>query len=582
MSTELTMADYFCGAGGSSSGAEGVAGVTVRIASNHWDLALRTHQVNLPHADHDQEDIERIEPRRHPTTDLAWFSPSCTFWSQARGDKQDFTSEATEPTLFDLLAKDDESDEPLPDEAKERSRALMQDVPRFAEYHRYKAVIVENTPEILKWVHFRKWISRMRALGYRHKVLTLNSAFSHQLGAPAPQLRDRVYVVFWLDRYPEPDFDRWTRPQAWCPTCEQVVTAIRVPKNPDRAHGAYGAQYLFRCPKVSCRHAIVHPYTLPAAAAIDWATPGTPIGSRKKKLSAKTLARIEAGLLRYCRPNEQGTSTPSPFLTIHRGGPDEIRTRDIQHPMPAFCSSGNHQGLLIPMEGREGKQAMTVARPLRAQTARNELGLLVPSGGTWNEEAQPVMVPMRTRTTREFEALCVVPLRGTNRPKPITDPLDTFAASGTHHGLLMRNNSSRGAGAEMCTPAGEPMRTLTTAGHQSLIHWEPDLLYAYDTGTVRTLRRPMPTQTTVEGEAVIQSAVNIDAALFRMLHAEEIKLGMAFARGFILLGDSSRVKVRMCGNAVTPPVARDLVACVVEAITGEASQRDDMAIGAAA
>ena len=43
---------------------------------------------------------------------------------------------------------------------------------------------------------------------------------------------------------------------------------------------------------------------------------------------------------------------------------------------------------------------------------------------------------------------------------------------------------------------------------------------------------------------------------------------MAFAAPFILLG-SKRERVRLCGNAVTPPVARDTVACVAEAITGD-------------
>jgi DNA (cytosine-5)-methyltransferase 1 len=42
---------------------------------------------------------------------------------------------------------------------------------------------------------------------------------------------------------------------------------------------------------------------------------------------------------------------------------------------------------------------------------------------------------------------------------------------------------------------------------------------------------------------------------------------MAFSQGYILLGNK-RERVRMLGNAVTPPSARDLVAAVVEAITG--------------
>ncbi|WP_175579876.1 MULTISPECIES: helicase-related protein [unclassified Pseudonocardia] len=91
---------------------------------------------------------------------------------------------AGEEITDELRQVDDEP--PLPLDAGERSRALMHDVPRFAEHHRYRAVIVENVPALLKWVHFPKWIARMRNLDYDYQVLTLNSAFAHQLGAPAP------------------------------------------------------------------------------------------------------------------------------------------------------------------------------------------------------------------------------------------------------------------------------------------------------------------------------------------------------------------------------------------------------------
>jgi DNA (cytosine-5)-methyltransferase 1 len=595
----ITVTDLFCGAGGSSSGAESVAGVRVRMASNHWKLAIETHNHNHPHVDHDIEDIARVDPSRFPTTDILWASPSCTFWSVARGEKQTFANQPTEPGLFDLDVFDDEDDEPASAEAAERSRALMHDVPRFAEHHRYKAVIVENTPPLLKWWYFPKWIARMRALGYLHRVLTLNSAFAHQLGAPAPQLRDRVYVVFWQDRYPAPDFDRWTRPQAWCPRCEQVVTAMQVPKNPKNPYGSYGAQYWYRCPSATCRHAIVHPYVLPAAAAIDWDKPGVRIGDREKPLAPKTMARIKAGLDRYARPitleaagntferrpgvrtwpvddplrtlhaSESKALAVPPFITILRthGG-----NQAITEPLRTLVAGTVAQGLLVPMEGRDGKQPQPVERPHRAQTGRAETGLLVPAGGTWNDEARLVDEPMRARTTRENEAVCVIPLRNNNRAKHITEPLDTFAAGGQHHGLamLMRNNGSKGRpGGEMCTPVEEPMRALTTKGHQSLV-WNPNLLYAYDTGKFRSIdRQPLPTQTTVEGDALVQAGVDPMDCLFRMLLVEEVKLGMAFRPTFEMPFGSKRDRIRMCGNAVTPPMARDLIAAVVEAITGD-------------
>lgn len=549
MSDVITVTDLFCGAGGSSSGAEAVPGVRVRIACNHWDLAVATHNTNMPHVDHDVADIAEADPRRYPTTDLLWASPSCTFWSQARGERCDFADHPSEPALFDLTDAEDAQDElrALPDQARERSRALMHDVPRFAEHHRYRAVIVENVPRLLKWRYLPRWIARMRALGYRHRVLTLNSAFAHQLGAPAPQLRDRVYVVFWQDRYADPDFDRWTRPQAWCPRCEQVVTALYAPKNPREPYGAYWQQYVYRCPAVSCRHRVVHPYTLPAAAVIDWGTPGVRIGDRRRPLAPKTMARIAAGLRRYAEPRLTRPATPT-----------------------AVTVDGSEQPLLVPVEARDGITARTVVRPMRAQTGRPETALLVPAGGTWNEQAWPASAPLRTRTTRDAEAVALIPLRNNNRPKSLGEPLDTFAAAGTHHGLafLMRNNTARGDAGQMCTPLEEPARTFTTAGHQSLV-WNPGHLFAYDTGAFRTLgRAPLPTQTTVEGDAVLETGLAVEECLFRMLTPGEIKLGMAFAPGFRLLGNQ-REQVRMCGNAVTPPVARDLIAAVIEAITGD-------------
>lgn len=589
--SELTVTDLFCGAGGSSSGAESVPGVTVRMASNHWSLAIETHNTNMPHVDHDIADISGVDPHRYPSTDILWASPECTYWSQARGEKQDYAQPDDQAALFG------EDGRPLPPEAAQRSRALMEDVPRFTDVHRYKAIIVENVPDILKWSGLKVWIGRMRRLGYRCQVVVLNSAFAHQLGEPAPQLRERAYFLFTQERYPEPDLNRWTRPLAWCPSCEQVVIAMMALRKPGPIIGraiAYGRQYDYRCPSSTCRNTVAHPYVLPAAAAINWSVPGERIGDRVRPLAPKTVARIEAGLRRYARPitleaagntfeRRPGVRTwpvDQPLKTVHTTASKAVavppfisvlRTHGgnqaITEPMRTFVAGTTSQALVVPVEGREGKAARPAAAPLRGQTTRNETGLLVPAGGTWNDEARPVDRPMRTRTTRETEAVLVVPLRGTNRSKPVRDPLDTVAANGNHHALLMRNNTPRGDAGQMSTPTWEPARTVTTAGHQSLV-WHPNILLPYDrTSTARTVGEPMPTQTTIQGDALIESGVDVDDCLFRMLMPDEIKLAMAFARDFVLLG-SKREQVKLAGNAVTPPAARDLIAAVVEAVTG--------------
>lgn len=584
----LTVTDLFCGAGGSSTGAETVPGVRVRMASNHWDLAIETHNTNLPHVDHDIADIAGVDPHRYPATDILWASPECTYWSQARGEKQDYAVDTDQSALFGEDAR------PLPAEAAQRSRALMQDVPRFADIHHYKAIIVENVPDILKWTGLPDWIGRMRRTGYRCQVLVLNSAFAHQLGAPAPQLRERAYFLFTLEHYPAPDLNRWTRPRAWCPSCQQIVTAVQALRKPGSIIGravAYGRQYDYRCPSLRCRNTIALPYVLPAAAAIDWSVPGERIGDRARPLAPKTMARIEAGLRRYGRPpfvevlrsgRPRACSVQAPLATVVADGSAHylvdqadaaapfvsvLRThggnQPITQPMRTVVAGTTAHALVVPVEGREGKTTRPALVPLRGQTTRNETGLLVPAGGTWNTDAQPVARPMRTRTTRETEGVLVIPLRNHNQPKPISVPVDT----GNHHALLMRNNTPRGDAGQMCTPVSEPARTLTTAGHQSLV-WHPNLLLAYDTGTLRGLDEPLPTQTTIEGDALVQAAIDVDDCLFRMLMPDEIKLAMAFDPGFLLLG-TKREQVRLAGNAVTPPAARDLIAAVVEAITGD-------------
>ena len=501
----LTLTDLFCGAGGSSTGAIQVPGVEVRIASNHWDLAVETHNSNHPTADHLCADLSQIDPRYFPTTDILWASPECTNHSVAKGRKR----VGAQPDLFG---------EVLPDAASERSRATMWDVPRFAEVHQYQAVIVENVVDAWHWVPFRAWLMAMDCLGYDHHIVMLNSMHAHQFGVGAPQSRDRMYVVFWRKGNRRPDLGRVNRPNAICPDCGPVA-AMQSFKKVDSLWGRYRAQYTYRCPNVRCRNQIVEPMFRPAADIIDWTLEGTRIGDRERPLAAKTMARIQAGIDRYWSP------------------------------------------LLVPVEGREGKQAQPVSAPSRTMTTRNETGLLVPCGGTWRENAAPTDEPISTRTTRETDGLAfIAELRGGgSKHRPVSDPLCTVTASGNHHGLvmpyygkgiaqdadrplptvttvekhalLMRNNTG---GAEMSTPVTEPARTVTTGGHQSLLDSD----------------RP---------------TVDINDVRFRMLEPREIIAAMDFPESYIVLGNR-REQVRMAGNAVTPPAARDLVGVVVESL----------------
>ena len=512
----LTLTDLFCGAGGSSTGAVQVPGVQVRVASNHWQLAVDTHEENHPDTGHVCADLSQIDPRYYPRTDILWASPECTNHSIAKGARK------VVPDLFN----------PIPDEAQERSRATMWDVPRFTEVHRYSAVIVENVVDVARWHPYTAWLMAMDSLGYEHEVVFMNSMHAWHLGDPAPQSRDRFYAIFWRKGNRKPDLQHIQRPPAHCEVHGRVE-AIKAWKTGKRA-GRYRQQYVFRCPEVSCRGREVTPAWLPASSIIDWSDLGQRIGDRPRPLAEKTMRRIQAGIDRYWSGAER-----DPLVVNHVSGSDGTRSSSVREAAPTMVAGGLHASLLVPVEGRAGKAPQSVSEPYRTQTTRNETGLLVPCGGGWNEDARPLSDPARTRTTRETEGVMFPPfiaeLRGGGSDaRASSEPLATVTASGNHHALIMRNNEG---GAEMTTPVSEPVRTVTTAGHQSLL-----------TG----------------------GTPSIEDASFRMLSPDEIKRAMAFPAEYRILG-TKREQVRMSGNAVTPPAARDLVAAVAASLEGAAA-----------
>lgn len=246
----LTITDLFCGAGGSAQGGEMVPGVKIRMAANHWKLAVDTHSRNFPNAEHDVADISAALPKRYPRTHLLWASPECTNHTSAKGRRR--LADA-QPDLFGDV---------LPDEAAERSRATMWDVLRFAEYHRYLGIIVENVVQVRDWVLWPAWVTGLQNLGCDFRVVYLNSMFAQGAGLPAPQSRDRLYVVAWRAGAQVPDLDRWTQPRATCGRCETQVRAAQGWKRGDRQHGRYREQYVWRCPicrtSGAARSAVVH------------------------------------------------------------------------------------------------------------------------------------------------------------------------------------------------------------------------------------------------------------------------------------------------------------------------------------
>lgn len=436
-----------------------VPGVHLRLCVNHWDLAVKTHQLHFPGTEHRLSDLSQADFRQYPSVDLLWASPECTNHSIAQGRKQ---------ALEDQIP--DAEGNTLPLEAGARSRATMWDVVRYLEAMilRGKPVlggVTENVVDVCRWVLFPAWRKALEALGYDVTPVFMNSAHAHaRKSLWSPQSRDRVYFAYVHKSVGRKiDIEKWTRPFA---TCVQhgTVRARQFFKKKGEPWGRYRAQYYFVCPEPGCALP-VEPYALPASEAIDWSNPGQRIGDRKKPLAAKTMVRVEDGWNRYFKP------------------------------------------LLVPVEGRTGKEARPVDEPGRTQTTRRETAVLFPPPDGFIAE-----------------------LRGGNsKHRSVDDPLATVTAGGFHHALVV------------------PF---------------------YGQSRARPVDRPLGTLTTVDRYALLEQRARVEDCGLRMLQIPEIARAMSFDADHKILG-TKREATRILGNAVTSPSAEVLFSAVVETVTGK-------------
>lgn len=574
----LTVTDLFCGAGGSSLGAE-LAGASLRLALNHWERAIETHAANFEHADHDCNDVSALttaQIRRYPHTDILLASPECTNHSLAKGARR------RKPQAASLW-----EDGPAGDAEQDRSRATMWDVWRFVEQKQlagrpYKAIVVENVVDAWKWGPddngqlFQVWLSAGRALGYQHEVVFLNSMFAGSV----PQSRDRMYVVWWRKGIKPPNLR--VEPISWCLACEQLVEGRLTWKKPDLPWGRYGAQYFYTCPEC---HGAVLPGVYPAASAIDWTLPAERIGDRKRPLADNTRKRIRRGLEKLARE-------PFAIRLTHGGAPKPLT-------LPIVTLTQRHDmAMVMPVAGNTfertpGNRARDAAsKPLDTVHGTLERAMVVPPmGQVVPRDAETAPAPTQTTST---QPALVMANTENNVPRPVErEPAQTLRTEGGL-AMVMRNNNARGDAGQMSTPSHEPFRTLTAACHQSLVvpydcTGEPGLAAVQPTPTLTTRDRVglvvpfkrngrvrptdrdvIPTLETEGPPGLALTEEEIDDCRFRMFALHEIAAAMAMREHtdgseYQVLGNK-RERMAQYGNAVTPPAMELLVERLAEVL----------------
>lgn len=377
----LKVADLFCGAGGTSSGARQAIQAAGRrmdlVAVNHWERAIETHSRNHPDAQHHRVSLDHARPTDlvpGGRLDLLLASPECVHHSRARGGK------------------------PINDQSRSSANAVL----RWCEQLYVRAVLVENVPEFQSWGPldgrtlrpskkgkgrlFKAWINTLKAIGYKVEWRVLNAADYGEATT-----RERLFIQARRDRQPI----RWPAP----------------------THSKTGSADLFGAGARRWR---------PAREIIDWNLKGKSIFRRKKPLSPKTLARIYAGAQRF--------KWPEPFLVVLRRHMD---ARSLDRPLPTITAGGTHLGvaqpMLLPQHGG-GRCRMVEKEPLPTITTGGAHALVAPYYGTG--VCHSSHEPLPTVTTRDRFGL-VVPVThggGRNRVQNTRRPLPTI--TGANRGEL--------------------------------------------------------------------------------------------------------------------------------------------------
>lgn len=565
---ELIAVDLFSGFGGLTQGLER-AGFTTIMAANHNRYKVQVHEANHPEAEHWVADL--INPdsadyhsaRDLPPGDILAAGVTCTNHSQANTQKA-YTSAQS---LFDL----DDPDFDARVTRSERDRATANCTLHYAETHHPRMILIECTTELTSWgpaipgrakvgdgSTYRWWLKQFAHLGYRHRILYLNSMFFG-----VPQSRDRLYIVFWDRKLPAPDLDH--RPPSWCVRCDQVVEGVWTWRTgvPPTGSVRYGKQYEYRCP--SCRGVVVPPMS-PSLNALDLTNLGTRIGDKpvKKQRDGSTGPLAAATMARAERCRQRFADFPAVLM------PAKAVHGSERHPWQPMSTQTSQQetailstGALMVAAGNTYERPGSVCRtrgldePLWTQSATNTAGLITPpvAVAVDNFQGAPrgVADPLPTQVGSETMAVMssgVIPYRKNTLSAMHSEAMPTVTAEQipgllTAVGMIQQNQGVD----HRVHPVDDPLRTLVGAGNHASV------LFSGWSGQPDGLTDPVMTQ----WRAALAD-LKLEDCYFRMMAAHEVGRGCGFDvdfpdhQGAFVVWGSARHQVDGFGNAVSPQV----------------------------
>jgi DNA (cytosine-5)-methyltransferase 1 len=547
---ELLVDEFACG-GGMSETIEQATGRHVDIAVNHDEDACSMHAANHPQTEHHWKDVFEVCPRRATkgrAVGLLHLSPDCTHHSQARGGQP----------------------------RSKKLRGLAWIGVRWAGIKRPRIITLENVKQILQWgpliakrcpktgrvvkldgtvavegervpvqqQHLvpdprhagRTWRAFVRAL--EHLGYTVEARVLCAADYGAPTTRSRLFMVARCDGAPIV----WPEPTHF--------------KNPAKGQKRWRS----------------------AAECIDWSIPGKSIFEREKPLADATLRRVAHGMKRYV------LDSADPFIVqIANWSRDGVTSaRDPLSTVTAWPRGGSH-AVVAPVMVQAGHGQGTPDAPRWShgnKSVREPVGTVTASGGG-QAVALGTLVQMGYGE-REGQAPRALDAR---------QPLGTVVGAGKFAAVTaFVEQANGGFNATPARDARDPLSTSTATGSQQRLVTatvvEPTLTPSQEEGALRCaafliryygqggqlgdMREPMSTSTTKDRLALVTvwlrgtPYVIVDIQL-RMLTPRELYNANGFPKTYIIdRGHDGRVfskstQVRMCGNAVPPPLGRAVI-----------------------
>lgn len=412
MLDEELIVDSFAGGGGASHGIKAALGRGPDIAINHDKDAIAMHAANHPETRHFTESVWKVNPRvvtKGRPVGLLWASPDCKHFSRAKGGKpveKGIRSLAWVVVQWAKLAKprvvilenvrEFEDWGPLlplwsckgcdwkGTEGQARLARTRRRCPRCDSRSLVETDAQVPDPD-RKGLTFRRWVGRLKALGYAVEWRVLNAA---DFGAPTH--RRRLFLIARRDG----------EPICW----------------PDPTHGDPK-----KLGQASLWGEALKPWRT-AAECIDWSLPcpsifltreeGRAVGVNRP-LAEKTLKRIALGIKRYVLDN------PRPFIVTYYGvnkPSNEFRGQPVEEPfrtMTAEPRFGVVTPYVVGVGGRAGQSpATSTSSPIGTITAKNDRALVtplvVPITHAGERRAHPLDEPLPTVTGANRGEMAVI------------------------------------------------------------------------------------------------------------------------------------------------------------------------------